>query len=1725
MNHLLSRRRPDALAAAAAITNNDDYQIIGKHRHPKGQLHSDDSYFSNLINSSNQQQQEAPTEQQDVDKEESSNDIIETGNKKYATPTSSSHDEDQIPNQLTDRLTYLEEPKIEQQLLSNKIRDTVQAGPNSNESEKLHRQNLLTTEQQHAIGSNPTGDLNHSNLYYGLSSILFLIAGLIVYILFRKGRRRRRTPAGKKRDAFGNEADRSHHSLNLNSIWPFKLVSSNPSIKRLSRKHSDELIDSSAAKQQHSEPGNQFGCVVGETIQLVERKSNVVTMPAQDQAEVIQIDNIEATFDEGPAAKRLNNTLVTIKKKLVKNSFVIAASKTTKPKVRLITAKVRKFIDDEAEEIRLKKLKSIDANQSHRWHYYNVLSFLLNSMKSEPVKERETDLCQRGRQQPGASENVIVVTEIDGNNNVDSELKDEPQSNEQSLELKVEVHTDRDWVSREPSLALAGSAQCPEKLAQSPAAAVATAHSSYSNYSLYSTSPMELHQQASVTQPPQVAQQTALQLATCVCGNHQNLQMADHVNCRSKSQGHSPCDTQKLAAGGLDRAPACRPCCSASPSAMPATRRDQQTTTYPSSAYCNLTKQSQLANNFNHHLKRQYENYYDDENQDAYQRLTASIGLELGLNFHDQHHHHHLHHPATFDCGQQRPNCAHHHHHPRTNGNINDFLDYTRYASAYNQTVPTEITCMQQQASDILPPMGAYNSSPCKCCPRPNFNDFMAPDPYLLTTKSTYKTDAAGSAGELLLSSANTSLNGSDNCFNHLQSSKPTCSYNTPCSCQANNPAVLPLKAHPPMSILIQQPSTSTPPPPVLPITTADETSSCLPIACESENYNSDLSGGTSSGAEANGSAETSPNNMNAIQSSPNVILASDQTNRPKWKHRRRFSSNNKQHSANVDVFGCNSQLLNQQAHYPNRYSPRRMSIAGDQVAATMNNQQQQSSIVDNQNQFLHRASIASEGCWTSPYHHQGSGMNAHPHPQQQYFGGRPSDGSLYEPPRLLLHCQQRQHHDQLMNCRGEKWSNYSSSGGSSSGIGFSGSTCTTNTPTTNNFPFASFVNPVAGDYLIDNFNIQTNIGQYSNNILNMQQQHQHQQQQQQQMQQQQLQQQPQAPQQFRRSSHYYTLNSNHAGNHSFNNHQQFSHRMMHLQAPFSAHQQLDVGLNPSRKYSLPVQLESQAAERLASLSNRKGRLLFEKNDSQQLENSNQSSQLDDLTQGQNRPQDSGDFSGNDNLNKASTTRQERIGSFNRSMINNESRRSSQTITRQSSFWLEDSSFDSMLSQLTTSGVCLNDNEGSQIDVASQLCDDQLMRQEPPAASNSRANSQRPSISSLILSADSIESVKQRPPNNSENMPTRRLSADKKDEPSNSSAKQGGDSNSSAISKPKKIVQRKTLSHMKRRFSSSTSSSSTSTASTSTPSPDFGGASVRILAQTSSFKSSSISKRGASHSKRNPRLNQIATSSDGHSKRTSYQQSSHPPYLRHKDESDDDNEDANNARDESTTRANTTLSMTESSFEQQSTDQNDEPESKPKRINEGSEQSSTSLERQCRELWKLRATLHEDCVNGDNWNNYHQRLNRRYDSGYRSIEHQLSSSLEGNLAAAAAAVASANLQQQTNQAQDPSLPRPQSGCSTATEIDKNKIITQELITPCVDIKKSISNNLTEYNSLDSPPFNELDGKLAELDLDDVALECLLSEPQDRECQSRSSRSSNEEDKTKVKHETTGIDKN
>lgn len=138
----------------------------------------------------------------------------------------------------------------------------------------------------------------------------------------------------------------------------------------------------------------------------------------------------------------------------------------------------------------------------------------------------------------------------------------------------------------------------------------------------------------------------------------------------------------------------------------------------------------------------------------------------------------------------------------------------------------------------------------------------------------------------------------------------------------------------------------------------------------------------------------------------------------------------------------------------------------------------------------------------------------------------------------------------------------------------------------------------------------------------------------------------------------------------------------------------------------------------------------------------------------------------------------------------------------------------------------------------------------------------------------------------------------------------------------------------------------------------------------------------------------------------------------------------------------------------------------------------------------------------DDWANYHQRLNRRYDSGYKSIENQLSSSLEGNVLAANSSLQSVVQPVPTGPPGLQQYDRPQSGCSAHP--DRARAVN-------VSASANTADDETANSQQDISPRNTIDAKLGDLDLDDVPLDGLLGQLVDRDCQSRSS-SSNEGDK-------------
>lgn len=350
----------------------------------------------------------------------------------------------------------------------------------------------------------------------------------------------------------------------------------------------------------------------------------------------------------------------------------------------------------------------------------------------------------------------------------------------------------------------------------------------------------------------------------------------------------------------------------------------------------------------------------------------------------------------------------------------------------------------------------------------------------------------------------------------------------------------------------------------------------------------------------------------------------------------------------------------------------------------------------------------------------------------------------------------------------------------------------------------------------------------------------------------------------------------------------------------------LEGGAATSRKYSLPVQLESNVAE--MAEQKRSPNLLF-KAPCDQDEDNPASDQLGSL------------------VASTSTTSE---GAAAESQ-----RRSSHTIARQSSFWLEDGGETSKRSELS----------GRLTDGRGEICD---------------ANNQAASADKSALAERPVSSAS---------------------------------SSSSAVSPPPEAAPTK---KPNRRHPSNSSSSSPS------PTADFFGLkqkSARPLGLSSS--AASISKRRALERLRSRRANRRLSSST----RSKRLHSEHEGGDGGKGQSPDAI-----SSHEDLSRNSKELEASAGLLQQgDSTERDDSlalsldrdflitPQQPPGSGRALGDANSASLERQCRDLWKLRSTLHNDVASvGDNWSNYHQRLNRRYDSGYKSIENPFNSSLEGN---------------------------------------------------------------------------------------------------------------------------------
>lgn len=602
-------------------------------------------------------------------------------------------------------------------------------------------------------------------------------------------------------------------------------------------------------------------------------------------------------------------------------------------------------------------------------------------------------------------------------------------------------------------------------------------------------------------------------------------------------------------------------------------------------------------------------------------------------------------------------------------------------------------------------------------------------------------------------------------------------------------------------------------------------------------------------------------------------------------------------------------------------------------------------------------------------------------------------------------------------------------------------------------------------------------------------------------------------------------------------------------------HQPLASGNNSGRKYSLPVHLESHTSDRKSP--NRSSRPLF----------AGQSVSISSRAACGSQRQ--ADFGGggttksavgmNDDSDFCNGSDRHQLGAVASGLAAAAQRRqSSQTITRQSSFWLEDNSVDSVLSLPSTSGVCTGgETAGSQSELCALPCDELACANVELSAiqigselggAGESMDGQQLEASMLMLSGDSIESVRpqsqsqQRQQQQSDPIVTSAIGA----------AFSTATTKTSATATPAAATGAP-MSRAPNPLSRGRLSSSSST-NTSSPSPDFSRSSERILAATKS--TSSISKRrlfGKLRSRRshfhhhhrrgvnlsNDSATGAATSSGSFGKLPGVPSCSSTgssgggggggggggagsvrKHMRgsiaggnskgqsstniNKDDSSDysDNDDAMNDLQARLEEQDDELAGIDRDFMNVTN------------VRPISERNSASLERQCRDLWKLRAVLHEDSC--DNWSNYHQRLNRRYDSGYKSIENQLSSSIEG------ASVGSLNrlgsMTTQVGACGAPVAGQQQAPTSTSSETEPKQSSSSSLTTlETVDRPSSTTDKQPAYERLVSPAspasaiIDPIDSKLADLDLEDHSALLLACEPVgERECNSRSSKASSNE---------------
>lgn len=1430
---------------------------------------------------------------------------------------------------------------------------------NNNTSKQQTSNQAAMSDQQTLLSPLNVPDSNNGQqililTFFGgfVSLLLFLLVALILYNWFFARRRRRRQTSGKWCSRMWFMPRAKAHHLNAPAC-----------------------CEDSPGKMSSILTNENSPCVSGERVQLVERrpiKSNLEVRNQEaagkrllssvddddddddDEHGIVSeahlgdhamISTTMTTSENHPETdEKGSSTMVILRRKLANNSFFVSS----RPKVRLIRQCMRKFIDDEAKEMRAKEANGPQATIKSSWRNRFYLGRNCDNARCRDEEVDRSDSMPPNKTDTNNEDAVLSETvavqccsienkQLNNDDPADrrsdnAEIADERASQNlvmtsSSSTYQQEFHEKLELVDDLDEQATSTNAKYPH----SPT----ILNDTCSSTSLFTPSPIVLADSSAQASQQSNGPSWPFNPLTDWHQLRSKAGQKDLFGIRNeelyqRSKSHTPMQC-------LDSTSASqvyRPCCaSVSPSALNQKAGQEQICCQPQQQQHQLTYQT-TSNYINkarimdthpqlragsslypdgnserpspvnpneygskclsNHLRRQYENYYDDEHDEVYRRLTANIGMEFGIGF-DHHHHHHRHSVNSLEYCNVKDADAHLNNllHPESSCEASACSQHRHHAQLDEQhplLVPpdlsghqvnnlTDVLHIQQQPQQYPPQAQQMESCPC-CRPRLAAPFTSNPMSFLKTCTNSNKSpfnhtqrqrscsdqhqipasnkngylfkNDGGSAGELLTSSGSTSLGGSDSGF--MQSSQiinsimrqpvvcgdPLCACQlaefdgSPGSAQVQLPTNQQQAGAPAMSILIQQPSMATPPPPPQPIplqqssididtessaqlATANKKQLSL-IATTNGDENYEQNSGTDHSSSINNTLIKNNNNEGFLTRAPppsGSKSTSPTAIRPRWNYRRN-PMNQKRHT---DINGCAP------VHSSNLIS-RRVSIAGDQMSVkalpspiNLRDAPSSQAIKQERPVLQHRASVASDGGWLpetpinqalrfNPNQHyyynqqqqlQGNNQDL---PQTADYSHRPSDASLYD----------------TQSCAVK--SSYSSSAGSSSGIGISGSTCATNTPTTSTFPYPSFaanfkMDQFGYDELASRFNLAKAQAATLCNAYPM---------------------------------HHFT----HSNPYQANQMNQMTAQQLMVDLPTTQNGLYQIPAATSRKYSLPVQLESQSAERL-SPTHQANRLLFEKN-LQRVDSVNLSL-LPQTHYQQNAATNlpgsvvAAHLIGQNRLDNEGNQR-----SAEQRRLFETSRRSSQTITRQSSFWLEDDSAVSIFS-LATSGVAgLQSVDGSQLDVNNLQLEekdfnDQQACQQSDEPAQRRGSHQRPSISSLVQSGDSIESVKQRPMTTAAAIddaiePDQPIQAVPGDELTEIDSK---NSNVDASDKPKQsnmtaekrnsYLQRGGIAHLRNRLSSSSITSSTA----SSPSPDFSRPSDRVLGIAP--KSSSISKR------------------------------------------------------------------------------------------------------------------------------------------------------------------------------------------------------------------------------------------------------------------------------------------